>query len=194
MPVTAGPPPPPSDPEAAGAEGPGFSLHLGSSARERDYLRIGGGVVAGLALLGIVLFSFTDLSSAFLPMEDRYFQILLPETTEDTLPLLLTGVSDEMDGNRVSVDGTVANTSLETVEGLVAVLALEETTGRFPATVEVPIDPPILEPGESGRFTVTVAMQQRPRTYSISFRLADGPFVPHADGRGSAFEISIPTP
>jgi hypothetical protein len=185
---------PPSDPAPTGSAPRDFSLHMSRSARERDYLRIGGGVVAGLAVLGILLVSFTDLSTSLLPMDDRHLRVLLPETAEGALPLTLTNVENDMDGNRVSVEGAVTNTSLEAVEDLLAVIALEETTGRFPETVEAPVEPVLLDPGDSGRFAVSVTMQQRPRSYSVRFRLADGPFVPHADGRGPAFEISIPAP
>lgn len=184
----------PPEPAPKGAGQRDFSLHMGRSARERDYLRIGGGVVAGLAIVGIVLVSFTDVSSGLLPMDDRYLQILVPETEEGTLPLMLASVSNDMDGNRVWVEGTVTNTSLEAVEELLAVIAIEETTGRFPETVEAPVEPGLLEPGDTGAFAVTVTMMQRPRSYSVRFRLADGPFLPHADGRGSTFEISIPVP
>ena len=68
---------------------PQFSLDVPGSKPRFDYLRMVAGVFVGLAIVGIVLFSVTDLSSLILPMEDRYLDVLLPPT-EDGFRTLCT--------------------------------------------------------------------------------------------------------
>lgn len=166
----------------------GFSLHA-SRGSERDYLRIGAAIFAGLGILGIIVFSFTDLSRRILPMEDRYLNVLIPHSAEGTKPFALVELQDEMEGNRISVSGRMRNDSLQTVENVVAVITARETTGRFPETVEVPVQPAVLEPDHEGTFSVSVTLRQRPDNYSIRFRLENGPFVPHSDERTYSLEI-----
>jgi len=179
---------------AEGSE-PGFALKLGSSGRDRDYLRIGAGVVAAVLIFGIALFSFTDLSAALLPMEDRYLEILLPRTEEGVHPVALNELTNLVEDNRISITGRMTNASLEPVENVVAVITARETTGRFPETIEVPVEPPLIEPGESGTFSVAVTLRQRPDTYTVRFRLQDGPFVPHSDERGFSIDFQqVPGP
>lgn len=181
-------PPPVADVPPLPPEESGFSLHA-SRGSERDYWRIGAGIFAGLTLLTIVVFSFTDLSQGVLPMDDRYLEILIPETEPDTLPFALIELGNVLEGNRISVSGRIQNTSLEAVENVVAVIAVEETTGRFPETIEVPVEPAILEPGAYGMFSVSVTLRQRPDTYSVRFKLENGPFIPHSDERPLSFGV-----
>lgn len=183
QPPVADVPPLPSDTEV------GFSPKLGASAWEYDYLRIGGGIFAGVAILIIILFSFTDLSEGVLPMEDRYLEILLPETEAGVRPLALVEVARVLDENRISASGRVRNTSLEPIENLTAVIAARETTSRFPETVEVPVDPALLEPGEEGTFDVAVTLRQRPTDFSIRFKIENGPFVPHSEESGYLIDL-----
>lgn len=179
---------PPLPPKLSG-EDSGFSPKLSASAWEYDYLRIGGGIFAGVAILVIVLFSFTDLSEGVLPMEDRYLDILLPDTEEGVLPLALSQVARVVDENRISASGRVRNTSLEPIENLTAVITARETTTRFPETVEVPVDPVTLEPGDEGTFDVAVTLRQRPTDFSIRFKIENGPFVPHSEETGYLLDL-----
>jgi hypothetical protein len=169
-----------------------LAFRLGASGRERDYFRIGAGIAAGIAILLIVVFSVTDLSRGFLPMEDRYLEILIPESEEGTLPFALDQLSNVLEENRISVSGRMTNTSLEPVENVMAVITARETTGRFPEIIEVPVEPAVLEPGRSGSFSVSVTLRQRPDNYSVRFRLENGPFVPHSDEREFLFDAPDP--
>jgi hypothetical protein len=166
---------------------PEFSVNVPGSVARFDYLRMTAGVVAGLLILGIVLFSVTDLSSLVLPMEDRYLDILVPPTEDGSEPFILTELEETLDGNTLRVDGRVVNSSLEPVENVVALIRAEETTGRFPATLEIPVSPAVLEPDETGTFSMTVTLRERPNSYSVRFKLANGPFIPHRDERISPF-------
>ncbi len=170
---------------------PQFSLDLPGSKPRFDYLRIVAGTFIGLTIVGIVLFSVTDLSSLILPMEDRYLDVLVPPTEDDSEPFVLDELDHRLNGNTLSVDGRMTNMSLEEVENVVAVIRAEDTTGRFPATLEIPVTPSILAPEESGSFSMTVTLREKPNGYSVRFKLENGPFVPHRDERGFGF-FSVP--
>ena len=157
-----------------------------------DYVRMLAGVVAGVAILAIGVFSLTDLSSVVLPMDEAYLEVLVPRTEDGTYPFILEELSHELSGNTVSITGRVQNNSLEDLENVLAVVRVEETTGRFPATLEIPVDPSPLPAGESGRFETAVTLPQLPDEYSVRFKLEDGPFVPHVDNRAGRQEIAIP--
>ena len=170
---------------------PQFSLDLPGSKPRFDYLRIVSGTFIGLVIVGIVLFSVTDLSSLILPMEDRYLDVLVPPTEDGTEPFILDELEQRLNGNTLSVDGRVTNVSSDEVEHVVAVIRAEDTTGRFPATLEIPVVPSILAPGDTGSFSMTVTLREKPNGYSVRFKLENGPFVPHRDERGFGF-FSVP--
>ncbi len=170
---------------------PQFSIDVPGSKPRFDYLRMGAGTLVGLAIVGIVLFSVTDLSSLVLPMEDRYLDVLVPPTEDGSEPFVLAELEQRLIGNTLSVDGRVTNMSLEEVGNVVAVVRAEDTTGRFPATLEIPVVPSILAPEETGSFSMTVTLREKPNGYSIRFKLENGPFVPHRDERGFGF-FSVP--
>ena len=73
----------------------------------------------------------------------------------------------------------MTNLSSEQVENVMAVIRAEDTTGRFPATLEIPVIPSILAPEETGSFSMTVTLREKPNGYAIRFKLENGPFVPH---------------
>lgn len=180
--------------DASGAEEAGddpFSLDLPGGKPRFDYLRIIAGTFIGLVIVGIVLFSVTDLSSLILPMEDRYLDVLVPPTEDGAEPFVLGQLEQQLEGNTLSVTGQMTNMSSEDVENVIAVIRAEETTGRFPATLEIPVTPSILVPEESGSFSMTVTLREKPNSYSIRFKLENGPFVPHRDERGFGF-FSVP--
>jgi hypothetical protein len=145
-----------------------------------------------VAIVGIVVFSLTDLSSALLPMDDAYLGVLVPRTEDGSLPFVLEELSHDLSGNSLAVSGRVTNNSVRDLDGVLAVVRVEETTGRFPATLEIPVDPSPLPAGESGRFETSVTLPQQPDEYSVRFRLQDGPFVPHVDNRTARRQITVP--
>ena len=170
-------------------ETPVLQLDEPNSKPRFDYLRISAGVVAGLAVVGIILFTLVDLSSLVLPMNERYLDILIPSVEDGTEPFSLVELSHEISNKTLSVIGVMANHSEEEVENVLAVITARETTGRFPATVMIPIDPDLIPPGSSGKFSMTVTLREKPYNYSIRFKLKNGPFIPHRDDRGFQFGI-----
>ncbi len=170
----------------------GFLLDVPGSKPKFDYLRMGAGIIAGLVIVGIVLFSLTDLSSVVLPMDDRYLDVLIPATADGAEPFTLNELNHELEEKTLSVAGWMTNRSEVEVENVVAVITARETTGRFPATLEIPIDPGLIPPDGTGMFSMTVTLREKPNNYSIRFKLENGPFVPHRDDRALQFGIRPP--
>ena len=198
---------PPVDPvedDAAGSEtsagetrpdGKDFDLGVLGSEPRFDYLRMAAGVIVGLGILVIALFSFTDLSLVLVPMNDEYLDVLRPSAGDDSgYPFILDDLGNTLEGNTLTVNGVMTNNSTEIVENVLAVIEVEETTGRFPATLEIPVDPEAIEPGETGTFSMSVTLRQRPNSYRVQFKLLNGPFVPHRDERGGRAGIAFPPP
>ena len=143
--------------------------------------------MSGLVIVGIVLFSLTDLSSVVLPMDDRYLDVLIPATADGSEPFTLNELNHELEEKTLSVAGWMTNRSEVEVENVIAVITARETTGRFPATLEIPVDPGLIPPDGTGMFSMTVTLREKPNNYSIRFKLENGPFVPHRDERALQF-------
>ncbi len=181
--------------ESAGAgedESTAFLLDVPGSKPKFDYLRMGAGIMSGLVIVGIVLFSLTDLSSVVLPMDDRYLDVLIPATADGSEPFTLNELNHELEEKTLSVAGWMTNRSEVEVENVIAVITARETTGRFPATLEIPVDPGLIPPDGTGMFSMTVTLREKPNNYSIRFKLENGPFVPHRDERALQFGIRPP--
>ncbi len=174
---------------------PDFDLGVPRSEPRFDYLRMAAGVIVGLGILAIGLFSFTDLSVVLVPMDDAYLDVLRPSAGDDSgYPFVLNDLGNTLEGNTLTVTGVMTNNSTEIVENILAVIEVEETTGRFPATLEIPVDPEAIEPGETGAFSMSVTLRQRPNSYKVQFKLLNGPFVPHRDERGGRTGTVFPPP
>ena len=178
--------------ETGDDESTGFLLDVPGSKPKFDYLRIGASTIAGLVIVGIVLFSSTDLSSVVLPMDDRYLDVLIPETADGAEPFTLNELNHELSEKTLSVTGWMTNGSEVEVENVIAVITARDTTGRFPATLEIPVDPGLIPPDGTGTFSMTVTLREKPHNYSIRFKLENGPFVPHKDERWLQFGIRPP--
>lgn len=174
------------------AEDAGFTLDTTGQSSRFDYWRMGSGVIAGLALVGILTFSFTDLSSVLLPMDDRFFDVLIPITPDGTEPFALNELNHELYDKTLSVQGWMTNRSEVEVENVIAVITARDTTGRFPATLTVPVDPTLILPEGTGTFSMTVTLREKPNNYSIRFKLENGPFIPHKDQRRLQLGIQSP--
>ncbi len=157
-----------------------------------DYRRMAAGIFAGLAIVAITVFSVTDLAAILLPMDDRYLEVLIPRTEDGSEPLVLNELNHVLLENTLSVTGRVTNHSSNPVENVVAVITARDTTGRFPATLEIPVDPETLEPEEFGTFAMSVTLRQKPDHYTVRFKLDNGPFVPHRDEHSLPPNVDFP--
>ncbi len=167
-----------------------FRVDLTFSGRDRNYTRPVAVAVAAVAFAFIIATMTTGIAGYLLPMEDHYLQVLIPVAPDGGEPLALKSLEQLVQQKTMVVRGSVANRTDYPVSGVVAVIEMQDTTGRFPQTIEAPVDPVELPSQTAGNFMAMATLQEKPAGYLVKFRLADGPFVPHRDER--ALTISIP--
>jgi hypothetical protein len=147
----------------------------------------------GVAIAGIIFIiatMTTSVAAKLLPMSDEYLQVMIPTMPDGSEPLGLTTLTHELDEKTISISGSVMNRSDGPVANIVAVLEIQDTTGRFPQTKEVPVMPAELAPQATGTFSVTATLQENPGAYLVKFKFEDGPFIPHKDDRAPAITIT----
>jgi hypothetical protein len=167
-----------------------FHLNLSASSAGKNYLLPIAIGVAVAAIILIVLTMTTDLASRILPMDESYLQVMIPPAPDGAESLSLTMLDHEIIDNTITVRGSVMNRTEYPISDLRAVIDVQDTTGRFGQTLEMPLDPGDLAPQGTAMFQTTVTLQQKPAGYSIKFRFEDGPFVPHRDERPATYGIT----
>ena len=128
------------------------------SGRDRDYLRP---TAIGVAVAGIVFIiatMTTTVAAKLLPMSEEYMQVLVPVAADGAEPLALKSLEHEVDDMTMTVHGTVDNRTDYTVSSIVVSVTMQDTTGRFPQTLEVPVLPVDLPAKATGTFTATRAL------------------------------------
>ena len=167
-----------------------FHIDLTFTGRDNNYARPIAIVAAAAGIIFIIATMATGVAARLLPMNDDYLQAMVPVAPDGTEGLGLTFLTHEIVEKTISVSGSIQNRSDKPVSGIVAVLDLQDTTGRFGQTAEVPIMPSDLGPQATGTFMTMATLQEKPNGYILKFRFADGPFVPHKDDRGPAISIT----
>src|SRR5207237_178655 len=79
----------------------------------------------------------------------------------------------EIDGKMISVSGSVMNRTQQMMSGVVAVVEMQETTGRFPQTQEIPLQPPDLPPQGVGTFMAMATLQENVGRHIGKVRLSE---------------------
>src|SRR5262249_14860484 len=143
------------------------------------------------AIIFIVATMTTSVAAKLLPMSDQYLQVMIPVAPDGGEPLSLTSLTHDIQDKTISVSGSVMNRTDQMMSGVVAVVDLQDTTGRFPQMQEIPLMPVDLPPKGEAMFMAMATLQEKPGGYIVKFRFADGPFIPHKDERGFAPQISI---
>ena len=167
-----------------------FHIDLTFTGREANYARP---VAIGVAIAGIIFIlatMTTSVAAKLLPMSDDYLRVMIPAAPDGAEPLGLTSLSHEINEKTITVNGSVMNRTDQTMSALIAVVEMQDTTGRFPQTQEIPIMPVDLPPNGTGTFMAMATLQEKPGGYIIKFRFADGPYIPHKDERGPAITIT----
>jgi len=164
-------------------------LDLTFTGQRRDYSRAIGISVAAVLILFIVLTMTTSVASKILPMSDEYLLVMIPPAPDGAEPLALESLTYEVTEKTISVSGSVMNRTAQPMSNVLVVVEMQDTTGRFPQTLEVPIQPQDLPPQAAGTFMAMATLQENPGAFIVKFRFADGPFIPHRDER--APEITI---
>jgi hypothetical protein len=160
-----------------------FHVDISFSAEDTYKRFLISAIVAGAAILFIVLTMTTSLASHLLPMNDEYLSVLIPAAADGSEPLGLKSLEHDIKENAATVRGTVQNRTEYPISELIAVIDIQDTTGRFGQTLEAPVDPVQLGPQQTGSFTASVTLPQKVSGYLIKFKLADGPLLPHKDDR-----------
>lgn len=167
-----------------------FHIDLTFTGRDRTYARPIAIVVAVAGIIFIIATMTTNVAAWFLPMTDNYLQAMIPIAPDGGEPLGLTFLTHEINDKAISVSGSVMNRADRTISNVIAILEIQDTTGRFPQTFEIPVMPSDLEPQAAGTFMAMATLQERPGGYILKFRFADGPFIPHKDDRAPAVTIT----
>jgi hypothetical protein len=167
-----------------------FRIDMTFTGRDSDYLRRGGIVVAIVGIIFIIATMTTSLAALLLPMNDEYLQVMIPVLPDGSEPLSLTSLMHELKEKTISVTGSVMNRAGEPVADVIAVVEMQDTTGRFPQTQEIPVTPAELLPQATGTFMAMATLQEKPGGYIVKFRFAGGPFIPHRDDRVPAISIT----
>jgi hypothetical protein len=173
-----------------------FHVDLTFSGQDKSHTRAIAMGVAATLILFIILTMTTSVASKILPMSDEYLLVMVPPAPDGGEALSLKSLKHEIDEKMISVSGSVMNRTQQTMSDVVAVVEMQETTGRFPQTQEIPIQPKDLAPQSVGTFMAMATLQENVAGYIVKFRFADGgPFIPHKDEREPTLTITpIPQP
>jgi hypothetical protein len=167
-----------------------FRIDTTFTGRDTDYLRKSSIVVAIVGVLFIIATMTTNVAASLLPMSDEYLQVMIPVPPDGGEPLSLTALMHEINEKTITVSGSIMNRDDEPISDIVAIVEMQDTTGRFPQTQEIPVMPVELAPQASGTFTAVATLQEKPGGYLLKFRFDEGPFIPHKDERAPAITIT----
>ena len=169
-------------------------LDLTFTSQEKSYARPVGIGVAGVLILFIILTMTTSVASSVLPMRDEYLLVMIPPAPDGAEPLALKSLKYDADDQTISVSGSIMNRATRPMSNVLAVVEMQDTTGRFPQTIQVPVQPQDLSPQAEATFLAMATLQGKPGAFVVKFRFADGPFIPHRDERTPEITITPQEP
>jgi hypothetical protein len=167
-----------------------FHLDLTFTGEQRNYARPVAIGVAALLIVFIFLTMTTSVASKILPMSDQYLLVMIPPAPDGGEALGLKSLKYDADEKTISVEGSIMNRTMEPMSNILAVVEMQDTTGRFPHTAEVRVQPSDLGPGATGTFSTMATLEGKPGAFVVKFRFADGPFIPHRDERTPEITIT----
>lgn len=141
--------------------------------------------VAIAGLLFVFSTMTTNIAAGLLPMSDDYLQAMIPSAPDGAEAISLTMLSQQISEKTISVSGAIQNRTNQPMSNVLAVVQMLDTTGRFPQTVTVPITPADLPAQGTATFMTMATLQEKPAGYTVKFKFADGPFIPHKDDRSA---------
>jgi hypothetical protein len=167
-----------------------FQVDLTFTNRKSPYILP---VAIGTAVAGIVfivLTMTTSVAAKLLPMSDDYLQAMIPAAPDGGEALSLTSLTHEITDKTIVVSGSIMNRTDQMMANVIAVVEMQDTTGRFPQKQEIPIMPQELQPQAMGTFMAMATLQEKPGGYIVKFKFEDGPFIPHKDERAPSISIT----
>ena len=173
-----------------------FHLDLTFTGTHKSYARPVGIGVAAASIFFILLTMTTSVSSKILPMSDDYLLVMIPPAPDgaEALGIKTLNYAADDNTNAISVTGSVMNRTKQPMSDVLAVVEMQDTTGRFPKTLEVPVQPTDLGPQAAGNFSAMATLDGKPGAFVVKFRFADGPFIPHRDERAPEVTITPQQP
>src|SRR6476620_11590210 len=146
--------------------------------------------IAAVGVVFIIATMTTNVAAHFLPMADEYLQVLVPQARDGKEPLALQTLDQTTTDNTLTVTGTVLNRTDYPVSGLVVVLEGQDVN-YAKQRAEAPITPAEVPSQQAATFQVSATFSAQPSAYSVTFRIADGPAVPHHDDRAANYGVGI---
>src|SRR3954470_10198563 len=129
-----------------------FHVDMSFTGRESNYAWPIGIGVAIAGIIFIIATMTTSVAAKLLPMNDDYLQAMIPPAPDGAEPLGLTSLTHEINDKTISVSGSVMNRTNQQMSNLIVVVQMQDTTGRFPQTQEIPVMPTDLQPQAMGTF------------------------------------------
>jgi hypothetical protein len=144
-----------------------------------------------LSAIAMVIVAIASIVMLGIVVDDRPAAAVATAQT-GRAPLELIAVSDERDGDRLTIRGVVRNPEQSApVDRLVAVVVALGPEGDFVASGRALVEPPNIAPGAESAFSVTMAGASAVARYRVSFR--DGArVVAHIDRRGRPSTVAVP--
>jgi len=147
--------------------------------------------LAVVSFIFIIATMTTNVAASLLPMSDEYLQVMIPVPPDGAEPLSLTFLTHEIKDKTITVSGSVMNRDDQPISNVIAVVQMQDTTGRFPQIQEIPVMPAEIPPQGTATFMAMATLQEKPGGYLVKFRFSDnGPFIPHKDERAPAISIT----
>jgi hypothetical protein len=172
------------------SENDDFRIDLTFTGRDSNYARVVGIIVAISSIAFIIVTMTTNVAATLLPMTDEYLQVMIPIAPDGAESLSLTSLMHEIKDKAISISGSIMNRTDQPISNVIAVVVIQDTTGRFPQTQDVALIPQDIPPRGAAIFMAMATLQEKPGGYIVKFRFDDGPFIPHRDDRAPAITIT----
>src|SRR5215475_585379 len=116
-----------------------FHIDMTFTGRDRKLARPIGIAVAAVSIIFILATMTTGVAARLLPMTDDYLQAMIPNAPDGGEALGLTMLSHDINEKTIVVNGSIRNRTKEPMSNIIAIVQMQDTTGRFPQNAEVPV-------------------------------------------------------
>jgi len=138
----------------------------------------------GLVVVVVLFMIITGIGRDRLPFAEL-FAVHAPTAADGSQAISLQDLKQAQTETSLSIEGTVANRTDRVISGLIAVITVNDRFTLPSQTVNVPLNPPDLQPKGTATFQTMITLDEKGLGgYNLQFRLPnEGPFVPHLDER-----------
>src|SRR6516162_8622547 len=118
-----------------------FHIDMTFTGRQRNLARPIGIGVAIAGIIFIITTMTTSVAAHILPMTDDYLVMMIPTAPDGAEALGLAMLTHDIQEKTISIMGSVTNRTNEPMSNVIAVIQMQDTTGRFPQNAEIPVMP-----------------------------------------------------